>query len=121
MQIEQGDNKIVCGVLPRDAEYQVVGAKDTPLCKFSVKAGENPTTKEAIWQSCIVWFEKASYAALFKKGDTIFAAGKIETKSFTGRDGTPKTTHDLNVDFAMKMPSGYAISASDDDCGGLPD
>lgn len=118
MEIKNGENMIVCGVLPRDAEYQVVGAKDTPLCKFSVKKGEKPDTKEAIWQNCIVWFEKASYASLFKKGDTIFAAGKVENRTYTKRDGEQGTSSELNVEFCMKMPSGFTISNDD---GGLPD
>ena len=118
MQIKNGDNMLVCGILPRDAEYLTVGAKSTPLCKFSIKAGE--VNDSAIWQNCIVWFDKASYAALFKKGDTILACGKIETRTYTKRDGEQGTSSELNVEFAMKMPSGYAIS-TEPDYGGLPD
>lgn len=120
MQIESKDGryKVVCGVLPRDAEYQTVGAKATPLCKFSVKADENTETQSVTWQNCIVWFEKASYAALFKKGDTVVAFGKVETHEYTKRDGDKGVSNELNVEFCMKMPIGFTI---DNDCGGLPD
>ena len=120
MQIKNGVHMVACGILPRDSEFKVVGAKDTPLCKFSVKVDEKPDTKEAIWQNCIVWFEKANYAALFKKGDTVWVSGKIETRTYTKRDGEQGTSSELNVEFAMKMPSGFAIS-TEPDYGGLPD
>ena len=121
MQIKNGDGEIICGVLPRDAEFQLVGAKDTPMCKFSVKYDEvqNGAVKEARWRNCIAWFEKANYAALFKKGDTVFVCGKVETREYTKRDGEKGSSTDNTVEFAMKMPSGFTVSTNDD--GELPD
>jgi hypothetical protein len=50
----------------------------------------------------------------------VLAIGKLESHNFTGRDGEAKTSTELNIEFAMKMPSGFSIT-SDDDSGGLPD
>ena len=122
MQIKQGDHEVICGILPRDAEFQTVGAKETPLCKFSVKYDEaqNGAVKEAKWRNCIAWFDKANYCSLFKKGDTVFVCGKVESKEYTKRDGEKATSIENIVEFATKMPSGFTV-VSNDYGGELPD
>ena len=49
MQTKLSDGSVmVCGVLPKDAEYKTVGQNNSSLTKFSVKVGEriNPDASE---------------------------------------------------------------------------
>ena len=84
----QDGSFIVCGYVARDAELRTVGEKNSSLCRWSVKVGEEVKPggqKEAKWTSCQAWHDKARSAAAIKKGDTVLCVGRIEKN--TGTDG----------------------------------
>lgn len=102
MIINKGDATIITGTLPRDADYQLVKCT-IPLCKFGVKADERGDDRQAVWVNCVCWRGVAEATATLKKGDTILAAGKVQTRTWTGRDGEPKEAKDLVCDYVVKM------------------
>lgn len=79
----QDGSVIICGILPRDAEYKTVGGKGSSLTTFSVKAGEREPQHEgengeAIWVNCKCWHAVARSARSLKKGDSVLCVGRIE-------------------------------------------
>ena len=140
MQAKIGEFDIISGVLPRDAEFSLVGDKSTPLAKFGVKVDEKSvpgsTQREAIWRNCTCWRDVAHTASEFIKGDVIFAIGKVSVRTYTGRDGEEKTSRDLVCEFVSRMdvppssqsrqpaqhtePKAAEFTAVDPDDGELP-
>lgn len=107
MQTKLSDGSImVCGTLPKDAEYKTVGANDSSLTTFGLKVGEKPldgdvTQKEAIWANCVCWNSVAKYAATFKKFDTVLCIGKLKSEEYNS-----KTYTKLVCEFVLAMPDG---------------
>lgn len=84
----QDGSFIVCGYVARDAELRTVGEKNSSLCRWSVKVGEEVKPdgkKEAKWTSCQAWHDIARSASVIRKGDTVLCVGRIEKN--TGTDG----------------------------------
>lgn len=114
MQVKIGKTVMVCGTLPRDAEYREVGEKQTPLCKFGLKVGEREADggeREAIWCNCTCWRKTADAAAGFCKGDTVFAVGEIREHTYQDREGNDAVSKELVCEgvFLMGYPAGRAI------------
>lgn len=92
MQTKLPDGSVmVCGVLPKDAEYRTVGQNNSSLTMFSVKCGERKTENEdkpkAIWCNCKAWHDVARVAKSLKKGDCVFCVGRIDVyKSDDGKE-----------------------------------
>ena len=107
MQTKLSDGSImVCGTLPKDAEYKTVGVNDSSLTKFGLKVGEKPSAsdpdkKEAVWANCECWHSVAKYAATFKKFDTVLCVGKLKSEEYNG-----KTYTKLICEFVLAMPDG---------------
>ena len=78
---------MVCGMLPKDAEYKQVGTDSVDLTTFGVKVGEKPSPhadqkSEAIWCNCTCWRKTALAAKGLKKGDVVLCVGKIKTENY---------------------------------------
>ncbi len=91
MQTRLPDGSVmVCGVLPKDAEYRTVGQNNSSLTKFSVKCGERKVEgqekPQAIWCNCTCWHSVARAAQNLKKGDCVFCIGKIESHEHEGKE-----------------------------------
>jgi len=94
---------IVGGYVPKDSEK---GTNEKSPYKFSVKVGELPPKDgeekpTPSWCSCASWHNSA---AGIKKGDTVLAWGKLESREYEN-----KTYWTLNCDgfvFANKLMVG---------------
>lgn len=75
---------LVTGVVTRDASYRYVGAKNTPVCSFSVAAGKRKDTT-TIFVEMKCWRALARYASLVRKGDSVCAIGSIEEREYNGK------------------------------------
>ncbi len=99
----QDGSIIICGALPKDAEYKTVGDKNSSLTKFGVKVGERPVEgqdkPEAIWVNCDCWHEVAKSTKNLKKLDVVFCIGKLDVKEHEG-----KTYRTLVCEFVIPMP-----------------
>lgn len=103
MQAKIGNSVMIAGFIGKDAEYKHVGPNNSPKCDFSVKVGERPgkdeTEKaEAIWATCVAWYELASLCKHFKKGDHVFAVGTLESWEYQG-----KTYRNVVIEYASIM------------------
>lgn len=91
---------LVCGFVARDAEVRYTGT-GRKVANFSLKAeggfGEIP----AVWLRCVAWGDRADLAERIQKGDTVFAMGRLSSRSWTGNDGEQRTTEELTCDFLM--------------------
>lgn len=103
----QDGSFIICGFVARDSEMKTSQNGKT-YTKWSVKVGEKPPAVEgergeAIWTNCIAWHDMARLAGTIRKGDTVFAVGKIETSEYEG-----KTYKTLNCEYLSIMERSAA-------------
>ena len=111
MQTKLNDGSImVCGILPKDAEYKVVGQHNSSLTTFGVKVGERPSPDinqraDAIWCNCVCWHNVARAAMHLKKGDCVLCIGKIKVEDYTDRNGNPVKSKKLECEFVAPMVS----------------
>ena len=113
----QDGSIIICGPLPKDAEYKTVGDKNSSLTKFGVKVGERKVDgkdkPEAIWVNCDCWHEVAKASKNLKKFDVVLCVGKIKE---TEKDG--KTYKTLVCEFVVSMQK--AVEAVSEQGGSVP-
>lgn len=98
---------IASGRLPRDAEYKLAGAKNTPLCKFGVAAHEtrdDSGEKHTTWCNCTAWRDLAEAASRLRKGDTVFVAGMTTSRTYTAGNGEQRQAEECTIDFLAVMP-----------------
>lgn len=110
MQTKLSDGSVmICGILPRDAEYKQVGEKNSSLTKFSIKVGEKKVLgqekTQAIWVNVQCWHSIARAVQNLKKLDTALVIGKIEKKPYTAKDGTQKEDIHVNAEYVNCMPN----------------
>ncbi len=109
MYIKQGDYVFAAGYVPRDAEVRTTQTgKD--VCNFSIKATERTDEngqKSVVWMNCVAWRKACDVARYFVKGDIVFCAGELKTRSYTSREGEPRTATELDCEFvsSMSMPA----------------
>lgn len=115
----QDGSVIICGSLPKDAEYKTVGDKNSSLTKFGVKVGERKVEgqdkPEAIWVNCDCWHEVAKAAKNLKKFDVVLCVGKIKV---TEKDG--KTYKNLECEAVFKMGGSAETAAAQTSNAPLP-
>ncbi len=104
---------MICGPLPKDAEYKTVGDKNSSLTKFGVKVGERPVEgqdkPDAIWVNCDCWHDVARATRNLKKMDVVFCVGKIKANE---KDGKTYKTLECEAVFVMnKAPQENTASA----------
>lgn len=107
---------IATGKLPRDAEYKLAGAKNTPLCKFGIAAHETRDEageKHTTWCNCTAWRELAEAASTLRKGDTVLITGTTTTKNYTAGNGAQRQSEECTIDFVMVMPKHADASSLD--------
>lgn len=100
--ILQDGSFIICGFAAQDSEMKTSQNGKT-YTKWSVKVGDKPSQEqgrrgEAIWTNCIAWHDIARTASAIRKGDTVLAAGKLESSEYNG-----KTYKTLNCEYLNIM------------------
>jgi len=97
------NNVQLIGNLTRDPElrYTKIG---TAVCTFGLATNRFVTTKigektEAVDFHRIVTFRKLAELCnqYLSKGKKVYVAGRLQTRSFTGTDGTPKTISEVVI------------------------
>jgi len=95
-----------------EPEYKEVGAKQTPVCEFSIAAAEYEDDlgqKKTVWLNCKVWRDKAVLASQqIHKGDTVAVLGVTKNREWTGRDGALRTSEETTLDWFSVMPKAPA-------------
>ena len=124
MQVKVGDSVLVAGNAVRDAEYKLVGEKNSPMCLFSLAVGKREDTT-IIFVNCKAWRNNADYAAGIRKGDSVMAIGKIEEREYNDKTYKTLVADWLNyiggdVEAAQTNTDGGNTFAELDDDGDLP-
>lgn len=94
-------------------ELTFIGDRGTPKYKFSVQV-ENEKDENGEWKSrfldCELFGKAAEAAPEIHGGDLVFCTGKLETRTWNGRDGEPRSATSLKCDF-VTVASSSAPSA----------
>lgn len=86
----QDGSILIAGMCGRDAELRLVGEKQNRFCSVGVAVGKRPPTDpngkaETIWCEVKAWHNLASILSLARKGDSVFAIGRIESREHNGK------------------------------------
>lgn len=117
MQTKLSDGSVmVCGVLPRDAEYKTVGQNNSSLTTFGVKVGERTSLDagskpDAVWCNCVCWHAVARAAQNLKKNDVVLCVGKIKVENYTDNNGKAQTAKKLVCELVLTMTQAQAQAA----------
>lgn len=125
---------IIAGMCGRDAELRLVGEKQSRVCSVGLAVGKRPPAApgakaETIWCEVKSWHNLASILSQTRKGDSVFAIGRIESREHNG-----KTYKELVAEFlsvaslncvaaspaTMQPPADQFTELADGDDGELP-
>lgn len=115
----------ISGRLTRDPEVKqtqngVSVATFTVAVDRDFKSGGE---KEADFIHCVAWRSAAEFVGkYFEKGSAITVTGRIQTRSFTDKEGEKHTTTEVVVDrtyFGEKKKDAF-VEEDEDDGDGLP-
>ncbi len=119
-------NKVILtGRLTKDPEVRVGGANNTAVARFSLAVDRRFKTEEqsADFINCIAFGKTAEFCEkYFKKGMKIGAEGRIQTGSYTNKDGNKVYTTDVvleNVEFCERKSDGQQTPPAQPDNDGF--
>lgn len=103
MIYQAGEYFLISGPLQREPEYKNVGAKNVPVCNFSVivSRGDEEKGTRTQYANCTAWRDAGDSLKGQRKGDSVFAVAK--KNRYTNQAG--KTYENYIVDFVA--PSVY--------------
>jgi len=100
------NNVILLGRLVRDPEiHYSTGENANASCRFTLAVQRNYKNSEgnydADFPSCVAFRQTAEFInKFFHKGDMICVRGRVQTGSYTNKDGIKVYTTDINVETA---------------------
>ena len=86
----QDGSILIAGMCGRDAELRYVGENQNRVCAVGVAVGKRPPTAPhgkagTVWCEVKAWHNLASILSLARKGDSVFAIGRIESREHNGK------------------------------------
>ncbi len=124
---------MICGGCSKDAELRCVGEKQSRVCEVGIAVGkradpdggDRPVT---IWCNLKAWHNLASILSAAKKGDPVFAIGRLETREYNGKQYTDLVAEYVSVcsisvvaeNPATPPPGGNQFEDFSGDDGELP-
>lgn len=83
------DNIImVVGNATKTPELKKIGQRDTLKASFSLAYKKDDGS--SVYCNCVAFGRIADYACNIEKGSVVCAIGKVESRPYQGKDGTPK-------------------------------
>ena len=104
MQTKLGESVLVVGKATKDAEYKLVGAKESPVCSFGLNVGKRQDTT-TIFVNCKAWYKWAEYAKNICKGDDVLVIGHTESREYNGKTYTDLIAEWVEIGCAENVPS----------------
>lgn len=132
MQTRFKDGSVmVCGGCSRDAVLEYVGQDGKRLCKVGVAVGRRPGAEgekpETIWCNLVAWHEVAQVLSAARKGDPVFAVGRLQTRQYNGKEYTDLVAEFVAVcapgvpaAYGAPVPQPSGFQEIDEDDGYLP-
>lgn len=113
-------NKVhLIGRLGRDPEVRYTPHENTAVCTFSLATNEKWRDKAGKWQERVEWHNIVTYRQVaeyagknFKKGDSVFLEGKIQSRRYKDRYGREKTVYEIIAQDARKLGMNTAEPVS---------
>jgi len=112
------------------SEITYVGDKQTAKFSVGIKV-KSEKGQDGQWHAeflnCTLWGDQAEEQPKIAGGDMVFAAGTRVVRSWTGQDGSPRTSEELRCDFITSsgknsvpggIPGGYSPPAGGDEVDG---
>lgn len=89
---------IICGRLVRDPEIRYTNGEEAKaVAKYTI-AVDRMKDKEADFISCVAFGKSAEFAEkYFRKGQRVLISGRIQTSSYTNKDGQKVYTTDILI------------------------
>lgn len=89
---------IICGRLVRDPEIRYTNGEEAKaVAKYTI-AVDRMRDKEADFISCVAFGKSAEFAEkYFRKGQRVLISGRIQTSSYTNKDGQKVYTTDVLI------------------------
>ena len=112
-------NKVtLIGNLTRDPELRYT-PNGTAVCSFGVATNRSWTTEagekkeETEFHRIVSWNKLAELCSqLLSKGRKVYVEGRLQTRSWTGQDGTQRQTTEIVIDDMIILDSRYPGSTS---------
>lgn len=112
-------NKIaICGNLGRDPELRTTPKGDS-VCSFSIATNEKKGIDDVTtWFRVTLWGKQAITANTYlTKGMGVYVEGRLRMETYTGKDGNPRTTLEVNATDMQFLPKSQGLSGDDSDVG----
>ena len=89
---------IICGRLVKDPEIRYTNGEEAKaVAKYTI-AVDRTKDKEADFISCVAFGKSAEFAEkYFRKGQRVLVSGRIQTNSYTNKDGQKVYTTDVLI------------------------
>jgi single-strand DNA-binding protein len=103
-------NKVILlGNLTRDPELRHTENKK-PVCSFGLATNRNRITEtgkkreEPEYHRVVAWEKLAEFCSTYlRKGRKVYVEGRLQTRSYTGKDGTEKTVTEVVLDEMLML------------------
>jgi single-strand DNA-binding protein len=103
-------NKVILlGNLTHDPELKQSEGKK-PICVFGLATNRNWTTEsgkkqeETDFHRLVAWDKLAELCGTYlRKGRKVYVEGRLQTRSYTGKDGTEKTVTEIVLDEMLML------------------
>ncbi|MCO6451690.1 MAG: single-stranded DNA-binding protein [Caldilineales bacterium] len=112
---------IVIGHLGRDPEMRYTPSGQA-VTSFSVATSRRWTGQDGQQQEKTTWFRVSAWGKLaeicnqyLNKGSLVLVEGDVDASAFTGQDGQPRASLELNARNVQFMPRGSQSASYDDD------
>jgi single-strand DNA-binding protein len=121
-------NKVILiGNLTRDPELRTT-PNGSNVCTFTLATNRSWTTdagekrEESDFHRIVAWSKLAELCGKFLvKGRKIYVEGRLQSRSWTGQDGTPKTTVEVVIDDMVLLDSKTGHTTADTTPDTAPD
>lgn len=102
MQTKLPDGSVmVCGGCSRDAELEYVGQDGKRLRKVGLAIGKKPAQGsdrlETVWCNVVAWHNVAQALAEARKGDAVFAIGRLQSREYQGKTYTDLVAEYISI------------------------
>ena len=113
----------IAGRLTRDPDIKQT-QNGTSVATFTIAVDRDYKSGEADFIHCVAWRSAAEFVGkYFEKGSAITVTGRIQTRTFTDKEGEKHTTTEVVVErtyFGEKKKESFVEVDDDDDEGLLP-
>lgn len=104
---------ILVGRLTKDPDIRYMQTDNTPIARYSLAVDRQTKNKETDFINCIAFGKNAEFAEKYlNKGTKILVEGRIQTGSYTNKDGQKVYTTDIVIDRHEFVESRQSAQAS---------